>query len=150
MRTGNYYLPDGLPAPAPETDGLSAPYWDGLRENEIRVQRCSRCQTWQWGPEWICHNCHSFELDWVPVDGRGRIYTWQRSWHPVHPALKEHGPYLVVLVELPAAGNVRMVGNLLGDPQHEVRVGADVAAVFEHHEAHDPPYTLLQWRYADD
>ena len=33
------------------------------------------------------------------------------------PALNGHGPYIVVLVELPEYGNIRMVGNLLGDPQ---------------------------------
>ena len=49
--------------------------------------------------------------------GQGRIYSWERPWHPVHPALKGHGPYIVVLVELPDAGNVRMLGNLLGDPR---------------------------------
>ena len=25
------YLPTGLPAPVPETDGLDAPYWAGTR-----------------------------------------------------------------------------------------------------------------------
>jgi len=37
----------------------------------------------------------------------------------VHPALKEAGPYVVVLVELPHAGGIRMRGNLVGD-QHNV------------------------------
>jgi uncharacterized OB-fold protein len=68
-------------------------------------------------------------------------------WHPVHPALKDAGPYLVVLVELPHAGNIRMIGNLLGDPQQSVRIGTAVAAVFEHHEGAQP-YTLVQWRFA--
>jgi len=35
-------------------------------------------------------------------------------------------PYVVVLVELPDAGNVRMLGNLLGDPQQAVKIGAEV------------------------
>jgi hypothetical protein len=49
-------------------------------------------------------------------------------------------------VELPHAGNVRMVGNLLGDPMQAVVIGADVEGVFEHHPESDPPYSLLQWR----
>jgi uncharacterized protein len=60
--------------------------------------------------------------------------------------LRQHGPYLAVLVELPHAGGVRMVGNLLGDPMQEVAIGADVEGVFEYHRNSDPPYTLLQWR----
>ena len=97
------------------------------RRGELLVQRCKGCGTFQWGPEWICHKCLSFDMDWHKVSGKGRIYSWERPWHPVHPALKGHGPYIVVLVELPDAGNVRMLGNLLGDPQQDVTIGADVA-----------------------
>jgi hypothetical protein len=41
-----------------------------------------------------------------------------------------------------------MLGNLLGDPQQEVRIGAAVDAVFEPHDGVHPPYTLVQWRTA--
>ena len=64
----------------------------------------------------------------------------------MHPALKDHGPYIVVLVELPDAGPVRMIGNLLGDPTQEVPIGAPVEAVFEPHDDATPPFTLVQWR----
>ncbi|QPS78242.1 DNA-binding protein, partial (plasmid) [Delftia acidovorans] len=43
--------------PVAETDGLSAPYWAGLQQEKLLVQRCSRCKRWQFGPEWICHKC---------------------------------------------------------------------------------------------
>lgn len=140
------HLPPGLPIPVPEPDLVSAPYWSGLREGVLRVQRCTHCATWQFGPEWICHRCLRFDPAWVDVVPAGRIYSWERAWHPVHPALKDHGPYVAVLVELPHAGNVRMVGNLLGDPLQEVAIGAEVEGVFEHHPDAAPPYSLLQWR----
>lgn len=138
------YLPPGLPGPA--RDALSAPFWDGLREGRLRVQRCTRCGTWRFGPEWICHHCHAFDASWEDVEPRGRIFSWERVWHPSHPALANHGPYLVVLVELPQAGGVRLLGNLLGDPAQTVRIGAEVCGVFEAHDEAEPPYTLLQWR----
>jgi len=47
-------------------------------------------------------------------------------------ALNGHGPYIAVLVVMPDYGNVRMVGNLLGDPKQTVMIGAPVEAVFEH------------------
>ena len=142
------YLPAGMPAPVPEADGLDRPYWEGTRSGELRVQRCRACQGWQWGPEWICHRCLSFDLGWEPVAGRGAIYSWERPWHPVHPALRDHGPYVVVLVELPHAGGIRMVGNLLGDPRQDVRIGAAVEAVFEPHDDAKTPFTLVHWRLA--
>ncbi len=140
------YLPAGLPIPVPEPDGLSAPYWSGLREGRLLVQRCAGCATWQFGPEWLCHRCHRFDPAWVEVAPTAVIYSWERVWHPSHPALKEHTPYLAVVVELPHAGHVRMVGNLLGEATQPVSIGAAVEGVFEHHTDSDPPYSLLQWR----
>ncbi len=143
------YLASGLAAPRPALDGLDEPYWAGTREHRLVVQRCDDCGTHQWGPEWMCHACQSFEVAWAEVAGRGRIYSWQRPHHPVHPALRDQGPYLVVLVELPDADGIRMVGNLLGDPLQEVTIGAEVEAVFEDHVPDGDgvdPYTLVQWR----
>jgi uncharacterized OB-fold protein len=140
------YLPAGLPRPVAEPDGLDAPYWEGTRRGELRVQRCHACRGWQWGPEWICHRCLAFDLDWETVEPRGTIYSWERAWHPVHPALRGRGPYLVALVELAHAGSVRMIGNLLGDPMQTVAIDAAVEAVFEPHDDATPPFTLVHWR----
>lgn len=140
------YLSPGLPAPVAAPDGLDEPFWSGLREEQLMLQRCGDCSGWQWGPEWCCHRCGSFEMNWEQAETRGVIYSHQRVWHPVHPALAEHGPYVVVLVELPSADEVRIVGNLLGDPRQPLEIGASVEAEFEHHADADPPFTLLQWR----
>ncbi len=141
-----YYLPSGLPIPVPERNGLSAPFWEGLRENRIRVQRNPRTGVYQFPPQWMCHDDQSFDVEWAEVEPRGVIYSWTRVWHPVHPALKDACPYVVVVVELPHAGGVRMLGNLLGDPRQDIRIGAPVEAVFEHHNDSQPPYSLAQWR----
>lgn len=135
-------LPPGLPRPEAQRDGLDAPYWDGVRADELRVQRCRDCSGYQWLAEWICHRCHSFDLGFEAVAPRGRIYSWERVWHPTHPALVAACPYVIVLVELPHADGVRMIGNLVGDPRADVPIGAEVEAVFEHH----PDATLVQWR----
>jgi uncharacterized OB-fold protein len=140
------YLPEGLPAPAPYPDGLGTEFWDAVKRHELVIQRCNACRAWQWGPEYICNECHSFDLRYEPVSGRGQIYSWERCWYPVHPALKDRVPYLVALVELPDAGNVRMVGNLLGDPLQDITIGGEVEAVFEDHGSGDTSYTLVQWR----
>lgn len=144
--TTDAYLPAGLPAPAPSPDGLDAAYWAATVEHRLVVQRCSGCGKHQWGPEWICHRCRSFDLEWVDVEPRGVIYSWERIWHPVHPAVAPACPYVVVLVELPHADGVRMVGNLLGDANEAVVIGTEVEAVFEDHPDGEPPYTLVQWR----
>ena len=142
-------LPEGLPAPAPLPDGLDAEYWQAAQRHELVVQHCESCGSFQWGPEWICHACLEFDLGWAPVSGRGRIYSYERVWHPVHPALREHGPYVVVLVELADAGGVRMLGNLVGDPRQPIEIGAAVEAVFEDHADASTPFTLVQWHVVE-
>ena len=138
------YLKPGLPQP--KALPLDQPYWEGLSNGVLKVQQCGDCGGYQWGPEWICHHCLSDNVDFVEVAPDGVIYSYERVWHPVHPALKDQGPYIVVLVELPAAGSVRMVGNLLGDPNQDVVIGSQVQGVFEHHPDAEPAFSLLQWQ----
>ena len=140
------YLNPGLPIPVPSADGLDQPYWDAIKNDKLVLQVCGDCSVFQWGPEWICHNCNSSNLTFKEIEPRGRIYSYERVWHPVHPALSEQGPYLIVLVEFPDHNDARMVGNLVGDPHQEVTIGSPVVAVFEHNTDSDPPYTLVHWK----
>ncbi len=135
------YLP-GLALPAPAPDGVDAPVWQGAREGSLVLQRCQHCALFQTPPEWICHRCHSFDVEWAEVAGHGKVYSWMRVHNPSHPALTEKVPYLVVVVEVLTANNVKLLGNLLGDPNQPVAIGDAVTAVFEHHEE----ATLVQWR----
>lgn len=142
----DHYLPAGLPAPLAEPKALYEPYWQSTRDEKLKVQRNPATGRYQWPPQWIAHDTQTFELEWVEVAPRGVIYSWTRVWHPVHPALQEAGPYIIVVVELPHAGGIRMLGNLLGDPRQAVEIGAEVEAVFEHHDDAPTPFTLVQWR----
>ena len=146
VRHDGPYLPPGLAAPVAAPDGLDEPFWAGLADERLLIQRCRSCRGWQWGPEWVCHRCHGFDLAYEEVPVEGIIYSHQRVWHPVHHALQDRGPYVIVLVELPAADDVRIVGNLLGDPLQSLEIGARVTGVFERHPDDDPPFTLLHWQ----
>jgi uncharacterized protein len=143
--TPRYVLDAVMPAPVPSADGLDAPYWAGTRVHELRVQRCTACGTHRWAPEWICHRCHSFDFDWPAVEPRGVLFSSQRVWHPVTPALATAVPYVNLLVELPHVG-VRMLGNHAGDPLDAPAIGTRLVAVFEDHDDVEVPYTLVQWR----
>jgi uncharacterized OB-fold protein len=143
MAEGKYYLPEGLPNPRAQRDGLDKEYWEAARRHQLVAQRCNACRSFQWGPEDVCHKCHSNDLGWAKVSGRGRLYSWIRTWNPVHPALREACPYLVAVVQLPDADNIRMVGNLVGgDPSQNPPFDAEVEAVFEDH----PDATLVHWK----
>src|SRR5260370_38599665 len=109
-------------------DGGYGYIWEAVRGHELVVQRCKACATFQFTPEWICHKCHTLDVGWHRVSGRARVYSWERVWHPAHPALKSACPYLVVVVEPADAGKVRMVGNLPGDPVRTANFEAEADA----------------------
>ncbi|GAA3007697.1 Zn-ribbon domain-containing OB-fold protein [Microbacterium aurantiacum] len=139
-----FVLPDGV-YPVQVTDGgLDAPFWAGARENKILIQRCRDCRQFQWGPEHICHHCHSFDLEFDEVSPRGTVFSWERVWHPPHPRLAGAVPFVIVIVALDDAPAVRMVGNLVREAESDITIGARVVAEFEHHDA----YSLIQWRPA--
>jgi hypothetical protein len=143
----NFYLPEAATRPkAQEDDSLDGPFWDAAAREELVVQRCVTCGGYQWLPEVICHRCHSWDLAFSRVEPWGAVYSWERIWHPVRPELAGSVPYLAVVVELSSCPNVKMIGNLLGDPGQDVVIGTPVRAVFEHHEA----YTLVQWEPAGE
>ena len=117
------YLPSRLADARAESDGLDKPYWEATRRGELLVQRCKACGTFQWGPEWICHKCLSFDMTGTRCRARAAS-TAGSGLASGAPGAEGPGPYVVVLVELPDAGNVRMLGNLLATPSRK-SIGAD-------------------------
>jgi uncharacterized OB-fold protein len=137
------YLPPELPRFVPGRD--DRPWWDALRRHELVIQRCAACGAWRHPPAPVCASCRSAETRWERVQGRGRIYSYTIIHHPVHPALADRVPYNVVLVELPEAGGVRLLSNLVDVPAEDVRIGLEVEVVFEDL---DEETTLARFRRA--
>ena len=138
---------DGASA-GPRDDGLDRPHWEGLRDGEVRVQRCARCGQWIWAPQPVCPRCHGFELSWPVVEPAGAVYSWTRTWQPFAPELSGHVPFVVVLAELPSAGGRRLLGVLRDGDGADVRIGPGGAG----RDRSGPPirggWPVLRWRLA--
>lgn len=140
-------IPDTAPwldLTGPADDGLDEPHWEALRAGRLELQRCRACGTWIWAPRPICPQCHSFELGWERVEPAGTIYSWTRTWQPFTPEATGHLPYVLVLVELPGAGDRRVVGVLDHADGVTPEIGAAVRGVVEpapdeHH------WPLVRW-----
>jgi uncharacterized OB-fold protein len=102
----------------------------------LALQACAQCQFVQFPPEDACRHCGHFELGTREVAGRGRVESAIVVHHPVHPALRDHVPYAVVLVSLDDAPGVRLVGNVVNRPPEAVAIGDAVRVAFE--EVSDP------------
>lgn len=134
----------------PAPDGIDTPYWDGLLAGELRLQRCAECRTWIWGPQWLCPHCHTFDPGWESVEPVGTVYSWSRSCYPFISELPVVTPYVTVLVELPQAGDRRVLG-ILSEPEPakvRVRIGDRVTGRFELDEGATWP--LLRWTLAPE
>jgi uncharacterized OB-fold protein len=138
--------PPAMPVAGPLEDGLDAPYWDGLRAGELRIQHCADCGQWIWAPRLICPACHGFRLDWPAVEPSGTIYSWTRTWQPFAPELTGHLPFVVVLVELPEAGGRRLIGVLRDADGVQPRVGQAVKGEIDPGPGGEWP--VLRWRLA--
>lgn len=145
-------IPDTAPwmdLTGPGDDGLDAAHWDGLLAGELRLQRCRHCAAWIWAPLPICPSCHSFDLAWEAVEPVGTIYSWTRTWQPFTPEASGHLPYVNVLVELPAAGNRRIVGVLAHADGSTPRIGAAVRGTIES-PPDDAHWPLVRWEITEE
>jgi len=123
------YLPAALPRFVPGRD--DGPWWDALRRHELVIQRCADCGRWRHPPAPLCASCRSVAVRWERTSGQGRVFSYTIVHHAVHPALADHIPYNVALVELPDADNVRLISNLVDVPPADIHIGLEVEILFE-------------------
>jgi uncharacterized OB-fold protein/acyl dehydratase len=125
--------------PRPAVNADSAFFWEGTRAGELRIQRCTACNTLRHPPTPGCADCGSLDSDYLVSAGRGRIYSWVVHHHPPVPPLET--PFIVALVELEEG--TRVVGNLLDIDPEDVRIDFPVEVCFV---AVDDDLVLPQWR----
>ena len=104
---------DKKPQPLPDRD--SQPFWEAIQAGELRLQRCSGCDTLRWPPRAICNRCFDFDADWQPVSGRGVVVSWTRTHQVFAPAYRDEVPYVVVQVALEEQRDVMMIGGWQSD-----------------------------------
>jgi len=115
--------------PLPHVTPLTQPFWDGARAGRLLVQRCGQCGTFRFPPARICHACLSEEVAWVPVSGRGTVWSMCEFHRSYFKGFEADLPYNVVLVRLEEGP--RLYSNLVGLPYERITIGMRVQAVFE-------------------
>ena len=126
--------------PLPVIDLDNAPFWDAVRSHQLVLQRCGDCKAYRHPPVPMCHDCSSFNVEWVPSRGRGKIHSWIIVRRPSHAYFTEV-PYNVVLVEMEEG--VRLFSNLLDAGPEEIYENMPVQVEFVDVEE---SFTLFQFR----
>jgi uncharacterized protein len=133
---------DGKPRPLRPRPGFTEDtlhFWEGLKRNELLIQRCTSCERLRHPPEPMCPHCRSLDWDTVRASGRGTIYSFVVMHYPRIPAFDDANP--VGLIELEEG--VRVVSNVIGVPGEKLAIGLSVRLEFV---AFDDDLTLHQFR----
>jgi uncharacterized protein len=105
---------------------ISAPFWEGCANHELRFQRCADCGQPNFPPSEHCRGCLSFRLDWTVSAGVGVIYSWTLVHRPVTADFAP--PYAPAIVEL--REGYQMLTNIIGIAASELAVGLNVRVEF--------------------
>jgi uncharacterized OB-fold protein len=117
--------------PLPDVDDpLVAPFFAGATRGELVVTRCTDCLQYVWYPQERCPSC-SGALSWVPVSGRGTLFSWAVVRRPFLPAFDEKVPFVSALVAIDEDPAVRIVTNIVGHRgDDDLHAGIPVVATF--------------------
>lgn len=108
----------------PVLQGTAKEFYAFCKQHELRFQRCAKCKTWRHPPRPLCNNCHSFETEWAPVKGTGKLYCWTIAMAPIGRAWVSYMPYAAAVVELDEG--VRMATWMTGIEHEKLKVGMPV------------------------
>ena len=116
-----------VPSPTPDTQ----PYWDGLNEGRLRLQRCADCGKVRHYPAAgvRCLLLDERRTGSTPP-ASGTVHSWTITHHAFHPGFKGDLPYMLLTVDL--AEGVRMNAQARGIDAATLRVGLPVKVAFEH------------------
>lgn len=97
-----------MPRMEPAMNRDNAEFWEGVDAGELRIQRCTACQTLRhpWAP--MCPGCQGTDWDTVAAGGTGVIHSHVVHHHPPLPGLTL--PHTILLVQLDEG--VRVVSHL--------------------------------------
>jgi uncharacterized OB-fold protein len=127
--------------PVPEITPHLAPFFAAAKEGRLVVQRCTECRLMRFPARELCSGCLATTSEWVPVSGRGEVFSYNVMHQVYHPAFAAEVPYAVVVVRL--AEGPKITTNLVDCRPEEIRIGMPVEAVFEPASA---DVTLLKFR----
>lgn len=130
------------PVPVPSDENRS--FWDGMRQHEFRVPRCTDCGRYSWVPYPACRNCLSENQEWTRVSGDATVYTYTVV-HRGPAQFNAEVPYIIVaaaLVEEPT--HCVVLSNTTGIAPEDIYIGMPIQVSFED----VPEQDVTLWRFA--
>jgi uncharacterized OB-fold protein len=110
------------PIPSPPVNAENAAFFVATSEGRLLVGRCTACGELHYYPRAVCPFCASERTEWIPAQGRGRIYSYSVM-------RRVAAPYAIAYVTLDEG--VTMLTNLVDCDFDRLRIGDPVRVVFK-------------------
>ncbi|MCP8615250.1 Zn-ribbon domain-containing OB-fold protein [Salirhabdus salicampi] len=106
---------------------FSKPFWDGLKNKQIKLQKCNDCTHAQFPPGPVCSKCLSNNISWISSTGKARVWSKIGFWKPY---LKPYTdvPYYVVMVKL--AEGPMITARISEEHHSKINCDSEVEATF--------------------
>ena len=133
-------MPDQISKAPPEemvhiaTDQWTQPFWDAAKQHKLVGAKCGNCGKFRLPPSPMCPQCHSQQIDWVHLSGKGTIYTYTIITRAMSPAMQPHIPYVPAVITLEGGGGTRLVSNIVGACVGDIAIDAKVRVIWEDHK----------------
>lgn len=125
-------------------DADALPYWTAAKAHRLDLQRCGQCNVFLYPPGPACPHCGGVDVPYREVGRQvsGRLYSYIVTHRAFVPGFADDAPYVVALVEVGQAGNIKLLANLINCAPENVRIGMPVRMVWEDRT---PEVSLPQW-----
>lgn len=135
--------PNALTPPLPVPTPTTAPFWSGLAEGVVRIQRCEACGHWIFYPRAHCPRCLAPDPAWHAVSGAATLYSWTVCHRAPAPHFEGLTPFVLAVVEL--AEGPRMTTRLVAADDARLAAGMALEPVIDD----AGPVPMLLFRPAD-
>jgi len=107
------------------------PYWDALKQGELRLQKCSDCDHIRHPIRWICPHCLGERFTWARMSGQGMVesFIWYFERPAAIPDFSLDAPYNAAAIRLDEGP--LLLSNVLGSKFGVLAVGDRVKACFD-------------------
>jgi hypothetical protein len=133
--------------PQPRITEVNKPYWDGINNGRITLQRCRQdgCRRVIFYPRVCCPYCHGADLELIEAAGTGHLVSHTTVHRTHHDGFNDEAPYVFGAVELVEGALV--YGQVHGAPTDgSSLIGRAVNARFV---PHGPDRQMLAFDLAD-
>jgi len=108
----------------PLIEDESAPFWDGLKEGELRIKRCNACGVFHFYPRPFCPTCWSDDVEWYVASGTASVYSYSTVYVNDLPPFGPQVPYVAAVVDLEEGP--RMMTRLVDCTKDDITIGMAV------------------------